>query len=87
MRPELQNYLLKRHANGQQTVIFVEEAQAMPIATLEEIRLLSNLETNQDNFAWLVYGPIQNGFINSFCAHHQTVVAMGNALAQHPVGQ
>jgi len=50
----LQNYLLKRHANGEQTVIFVEEAQAMPIATLEEIRLLSNLETNQDKLLQIV---------------------------------
>ena len=50
----LQSYLLKRHANGQQTVLFVEEAQAMPIATLEEIRLLSNLETNQDKLLQIV---------------------------------
>lgn len=50
----LQSYLLKRHAKGQQTVIFVEEAQAMPIATLEEIRLLSNLETNQDKLLQIV---------------------------------
>lgn len=50
----LQNYLLKRHANGQQTVLFVEEAQAMPIATLEEIRLLSNLETNEDKLLQIV---------------------------------
>lgn len=44
---ELQNYLLERHANNKQIVVFVEEAQGMPIATLEEIRLLSNLETSQ----------------------------------------
>lgn len=50
----LQNYLLKRHANGQQTVLFVEEAQAMPIATLEEIRLLSNLETKEDKLLQIV---------------------------------
>jgi MSHA biogenesis protein MshM len=50
----LQAYLLKRHAEGRQVVIFVEEAQAMPIATLEEIRLLSNLETNQDKLLQIV---------------------------------
>lgn len=43
----LQEYLLKRHAENRQVVVFVEEAQAMPVATLEEIRLLSNLETQQ----------------------------------------
>ncbi len=41
----LQEYLLERHAQGKQVVVFVEEAQSMPLATLEEIRLLSNLET------------------------------------------
>ena len=41
----LQQELLRRHAANQQVVVFVEEAQAMPLATLEEIRLLSNLET------------------------------------------
>ncbi len=50
----LQTYLLKRHAEGKQVVIFVEEAQAMPIATLEEIRLLSNLETKQDKLLQIV---------------------------------
>lgn len=43
----LQAYLLERHAQGKQVVVFVEEAQSMPLATLEEIRLLSNLETRQ----------------------------------------
>jgi MSHA biogenesis protein MshM len=42
---ELHNYLLERHVQKRQVVVFVEESQSMPIATLEEIRLLSNLET------------------------------------------
>ncbi|MGQ0443381.1 MAG: AAA family ATPase [Methylophilaceae bacterium] len=50
----LQNHLLKRHAAGKQVVIFVEEAQGMPLATLEEIRLLSNLETNHDKLLQIV---------------------------------
>lgn len=50
----LQAHLLKRHTEGKRVVIFVEEAQAMPIATLEEIRLLSNLETNQDKLLQIV---------------------------------
>jgi type II secretory pathway predicted ATPase ExeA len=41
----LQEYLVERHAEGKQVVVFVEEAQSMPLETLEEIRLLSNLET------------------------------------------
>ncbi len=51
---ELQNYLLDRHADNRQIVVFVEEAQGMPIATLEEIRLLSNLETTQNKLLQIV---------------------------------
>jgi len=50
----LQTYLLKRHTDGKQVVIFVEEAQGMPLATLEEIRLLSNLETKNDKLLQIV---------------------------------
>jgi MSHA biogenesis protein MshM len=41
----LQNDLIAKHAEGKQVVLLVEEAQAMPLDTLEEIRLFSNLET------------------------------------------
>ncbi len=50
----LQTHLLERHAAGRQVVIFVEEAQGMPLATLEEIRLLSNLETKYDKLLQIV---------------------------------
>lgn len=51
---KLQKYLLERHAAGRQIVMFVEEAQGMPIATLEEIRLISNLETDQNKLLQIV---------------------------------
>jgi len=50
----LQHYLLERHAENRQVVVFVEEAQSMPIATLEEIRLLSNLETGKHKLLQIV---------------------------------
>lgn len=50
----LQEYLLERHAGNRQVVVFVEEAQSMPLATLEEIRLLSNLETKQHKLLQIV---------------------------------
>jgi type II secretory pathway predicted ATPase ExeA len=50
----LQNYLLERHAANRQVVVFVEEAQGMPLATLEEIRLLSNLETHRHKLLQIV---------------------------------
>lgn len=50
----LQEYLLKRHAESRQVVVFVEEAQSMPLETLEEIRLLSNLETSDHKLLQMV---------------------------------
>jgi len=41
----LQNELIAKHVAGKQVLLLVEEAQAMPLDTLEEIRLFSNLET------------------------------------------
>jgi type II secretory pathway predicted ATPase ExeA len=51
---QIQTYLLKKHADNRQVVLFVEEAQSMPIETLEEIRLLSNLETDENKLLQMV---------------------------------
>jgi type II secretory pathway predicted ATPase ExeA len=50
----LHDLLLRRHAEGRRVVAFVEESQSMPLATLEEIRLLSNLETRSDKLLQIV---------------------------------
>jgi len=50
----LNEYLLERHAQQKQVVLFVEESQSMSLATLEEIRLLSNLETKQHKLLQIV---------------------------------
>ncbi len=50
----LHQYLLKQHSAGIQVVVFVEEAQVMPLETLEEIRLLSNLETAEHKLLQIV---------------------------------
>ncbi len=50
----LQNYLLEKHSKGIKVVVFVEEAQCMPLETLEEIRLLTNLETTEDKLLQIV---------------------------------
>jgi type II secretory pathway predicted ATPase ExeA len=50
----LQDYLIDKHANKRRVVVFIEEAQAMPLETLEEIRMLSNLETTQDKLLQIV---------------------------------
>ncbi len=51
---KLQDYLLQRHAEDRQVVLFIEEAQGMPLETLEEIRLLSNLETDQHKLLQII---------------------------------
>ncbi len=50
----LQEYLIQRHARNIRVVTFIEEAQGMPIETLEEIRLLSNLETQDEKLLQIV---------------------------------
>src|SRR6185295_8531234 len=50
----VQDYLVQRHAEGKRVVVFIEESQSMPLATLEEIRLLSNLETRTDKLLQIV---------------------------------
>lgn len=42
----LQERLIAIHSEGRQVVALIDEAHAMPLETLEEIRLLSNLETS-----------------------------------------
>ncbi|NOR43561.1 MAG: AAA family ATPase [Gammaproteobacteria bacterium] len=51
---KIQSHLLEKHAANRQVVLFVEEAQSMPIETLEEIRLLSNLETDENKLLQMV---------------------------------
>lgn len=43
----LQEELLLRHSQGQRVLLVIDEAHAMPPESLEEVRLLSNLETGQ----------------------------------------
>jgi type II secretory pathway predicted ATPase ExeA len=50
----LQNRLIDLHAEGRQVVVLIDEAHAMPLETLEEVRLLSNLETSQHKLLQLV---------------------------------
>ncbi len=50
----LQERLIDIHAQGKQVVALIDEAHAMPLETLEEIRLLSNLETSRDKLMQIV---------------------------------
>lgn len=46
--------LLSHAANGRQVVVCIDEAQAMPLETLESLRLLSNLETEKRKLLQIV---------------------------------
>lgn len=50
----LQDHLIDLHGSGRRVVVLIDEAHAMPAETLEEIRLLSNLETNRHKLLQIV---------------------------------
>jgi len=51
---ELQEHLIGRYAQGRRVVVLIDEAHAMPDETLEEVRLLSNLESNRHKLLQIV---------------------------------
>ena len=50
----LQDHLINSFSQGRRVVVLIDEAHAMPAETLEEIRLLSNLEANRSKLLQLV---------------------------------
>jgi type II secretory pathway predicted ATPase ExeA len=51
---ELQEQLIRLYAAGRRVVVLVDEAHVMPDETLEQIRLLSNLESNRHKLLQIV---------------------------------
>jgi MSHA biogenesis protein MshM len=50
----LQDHLIRLFGEGRRVVVLIDEAHAMPKETLEEIRLLSNLESNRHKLLQIV---------------------------------
>jgi len=50
----LQDHLINLYAENQRVVLLIDEAHAMPQETLEQIRLLSNLETSHSKLLQIV---------------------------------
>jgi type II secretory pathway predicted ATPase ExeA len=50
----LQAHLLEVHASGRRVVVLIDEAHAMPDETLEEVRLLSNLESERHKLLHII---------------------------------
>ena len=51
---QVNQWLLERHCAGEIPVLIVDEAQGLPTNVLEEIRMLLNLETQQDKLLQIV---------------------------------
>jgi MSHA biogenesis protein MshM len=51
---DLQTHLIESHARGRRVVILIDEAHAMPEDSLEQVRLLSNLETSRHKLLQIV---------------------------------
>ncbi|MCI0489875.1 MAG: AAA family ATPase [Blastocatellia bacterium] len=54
MLRQLGHALMSRHAQGMRTVLVIDEAHLLPAHLLEEIRLLSNFETNRDKLLQII---------------------------------
>ncbi|MDI1341535.1 AAA family ATPase [Polaromonas sp.] len=54
MLAALESVLIERYSQGRRVVVVIDEAHSMPATTLEEIRLLSNLETTQNKLLKIV---------------------------------
>ena len=51
---ELQEHLIRLYGDGRRVVILIDEAHVMPDETLEQVRLLSNLESNRHKLLQIV---------------------------------
>jgi len=52
--PRLHEALIEQYRLGRNVVLIVDEAQNMPVETLENLRMLSNLETTKDKLIQIV---------------------------------
>ncbi|MCG8091369.1 MAG: AAA family ATPase [Candidatus Thiodiazotropha taylori] len=50
----LNAYLLESHAQGRRTVVIIDEAQNLSFESLEQIRLLTNLETSSEKLLQII---------------------------------
>jgi general secretion pathway protein A len=50
----LHRFLLENHARGRRTVLLIDEAQHLGLPVLEQIRLLTNLETHEEKLLQII---------------------------------
>lgn len=51
---KLYEFLLLNHSNGRNSIVLIDEAQLLRISTLEQIRLLTNLESNTQKMLQII---------------------------------
>lgn len=51
---QLQDYLLESYAQGHRVILIIDEAQNLNVNTLEELRMLTNINSNKDELVQLV---------------------------------
>lgn len=50
----LQDFLLETYAEGKRVILIIDEAQNLNVSTLEELRMLTNINSNKDELVQLV---------------------------------
>lgn len=51
---QLQDFLLESYSNGKRVILIIDEAQNLNVQTLEELRMLTNINSNKDELVQLV---------------------------------
>ena len=59
MRPQdltddLNSFLMQQRVAGRKVMVFIDDAQTLPVEVLEQVRLISNLETTRDKLIQIV---------------------------------
>ncbi len=82
----LLEHLIRLYAEGRRVVVLVDEAHAMPRETLEEVRLLSNLEANRHKLLQIaLFGqPELNDYLNT-AAMRQLMERITHAFRLEPL--
>ncbi len=51
---KLTEFLVRNHREGRKSIVLIDEAQLLRISTLEQVRLLTNLETNTEKLLQII---------------------------------
>jgi general secretion pathway protein A len=54
MVEKIHEFLVDNYAKGKRVILIIDEAQNLPFKTLEELRMLSNLESEKDNLIQII---------------------------------